>query len=744
MANSQPKFNFGNTAETSGSSNPASTSSNGGTGSLFGSTSNSAAPPGSTLFGNLNSTSGGSQPTSLFGGGGGSSSPAQAPPLFGGQSSGGNAFGGGANSTSTGFSFPTSNTAPALGNNSAPNNTSAPTPPGQTTASNLFGGEGGGEGGRGGGGANSSGTNIFGGLGSNNTNSVPTGSTTPATNKSGTGFSFGNSTTPAGPPPATNPAGSSGNAFSFNKPQQPSALFGNPQATQTSAQQMPPPPAPTNLFGAGGGQAASNPFGSANTSNASPTTSTAAPSGNLFGSAGPGGGSSMFSNNKDSQAGKDLFPNMNKPQENVSTAASNNAAGSTPSTNIFGQQGQPNKDSEPAKTSNFFSFPTQGSQGDAASKEASTPSLFGAIGGVSSPKPDTKPDTKPTSSFFPPAAVSTTQAVPSPNISAATTTTKPSLFSGLGTSSTGAQGTSSSSPASGPSLFASMGKPAQQTSSSSLAIPNTKDTPASAPTSTTGTTVPAPSAPQSTETAAAPAPMAGTSTATLGTSTSGPAPPAQSRLKNKSMDEIITRWATDLSKYQKEFQSQAERVATWDRMLVENGDKIQKLYASTFEAERASAEVERQLTAVEGQQDELSGWLDRYEREVENMITRQVGQGEGLQGPDQDRERTYKLAEKLSERLDEMGKDLTSMIEEINNASSTLSKTSKPDDPLSQVVRVLNSHLSQLQLIDQGAAALQAKVTAAQKTSQGLSTNGYSGHGSDAADDFYRSYMGRR
>lgn len=42
----------------------------------------------------------------------------------------------------------------------------------------------------------------------------------------------------------------------------------------------------------------------------------------------------------------------------------------------------------------------------------------------------------------------------------------------------------------------------------------------------------------------------------------------------------------------------------------------------------------------------------------------------------------YKLAEKLSERLDEMGKDLISMIEEVNGASSTLSKTSKANEPV--------------------------------------------------------------
>jgi nuclear pore complex protein Nup62 len=132
---------------------------------------------------------------------------------------------------------------------------------------------------------------------------------------------------------------------------------------------------------------------------------------------------------------------------------------------------------------------------------------------------------------------------------------------------------------------------------------------------------------------------------------------------------------------------------------------------------------------------------------------------------------SYKLAEKLSERLNEMGKDLGSMIEEVNSASVTLSKTNKADEPvrffcsqylqfelidavtqISQIVRILNSHLSQLQLIDRATAELQVKVSAAQKAGQALGPriSGY-GYGSggislgnSAADDFYRSYMGRR
>jgi nuclear pore complex protein Nup62 len=166
------------------------------------------------------------------------------------------------------------------------------------------------------------------------------------------------------------------------------------------------------------------------------------------------------------------------------------------------------------------------------------------------------------------------------------------------------------------------------------------------------------------------------------------------------MDEILGRWASDLSKYQTDFKEQAEKVAQWDRLMVENGDKIQKLYLNTFQAEKDSAEIERQLANVESQQDELAAWLDRYEGEIDEMFTRQIGQGETLQGPDQERERTYKLAEKLTDRLDDMGKNLTSMIEAINEASTTLSKTSKTDDPVSTnwqlLVYMLLTHFSAL------------------------------------------------
>jgi len=108
------------------------------------------------------------------------------------------------------------------------------------------------------------------------------------------------------------------------------------------------------------------------------------------------------------------------------------------------------------------------------------------------------------------------------------------------------------------------------------------------------------------------------------------------------MDEIITRWASDLSKYQKEFQSQAETVAKWDRAIVENGDKLRDLYTRTFQADRDAQEVERQLTMMEENQQELENYLDRYEKEIENLMKMHgvSGKSDGLRGPDQERERT--------------------------------------------------------------------------------------------------------
>ena len=199
---------------------------------------------------------------------------------------------------------------------------------------------------------------------------------------------------------------------------------------------------------------------------------------------------------------------------------------------------------------------------------------------------------------------------------------------------------------------------------------------------------------------------------------------------------------------------------------MENAGKITSLYGRCFQAERDVAEVERQLSGVEHGQVELESVLERYEGWVDEILESE-GVGE-VGGVDGERERTYatppfltpnhlaynanryKSAELCATRLTDMGHSLSSMIEEINvasgklgsNANAAATAAQRQDDPLAQIVRVLNGHLQQLQTIDSGAAELGRKVELAQREARSLE-RGQGIRDQGWVEGFGRSYLGR-
>lgn len=208
---------------------------------------------------------------------------------------------------------------------------------------------------------------------------------------------------------------------------------------------------------------------------------------------------------------------------------------------------------------------------------------------------------------------------------------------------------------------------------------------------------------------------------------------------------------------------------------MENANNITALYGQCFQAEKDCSEVERQLSNVEHSQMDLEALLDKYESEVDHLMeTNGLGDGSAsIGGIDAERERTYvllallltdllspklinrhsyKIAEACASRLTDMSHSLTDMIDEVNRASTQLSShnptsqsaAARADDPLAQIVRVLNGHLAQLQTIDTGAATLQSKVSVAQRDARTLSQSQGLNGGGQWADDFGRSYLGRR
>lgn len=618
---SQSPFSFGAPA-TSGASGGLfgqQTSSSQSQGGLFGSSNQPANTSGPSLFG-ATTTAGGS---SLFGGrgtaGGQSSNPLGSG--GGGASGGGNSLVGGGDKPTPTFGFGQQPAAPSSGGQQslfgqthastgqqpgASNSIFAtPSKPAEsaTTASgqssSLFGG---------------GGSSIF----QNAASSAPGSSATPASKPAG-GFSFAplGSTTPAGPPPASQ-AGESNTLNPNNQQQEQKNIFGSFGAGANSSQ----PSAPTGMTSSQ--EATASLF-----ANLPKPPASSGGSGlfvNLGGrtSGGPSGqqtaSTSLFGNQAQSSAAEAQKPTFtlpptssSQPSNQTPSAAQNNA----PSLFSPGGQAKPPESSAPASSAPSTSlFGNLGKPGDTRSSSASSTNMFANFGKSG----DAKTSTAPPSNLFTNVGKSADTGTPAAPASGAATS---SLFSNLGKKQENPPTTNDAAPtsshtqtqttASTSNLFGKFSEPANS----------------SAPSQTAATVA--------TGTSAAPANANTGASTNLGASTSGPAPSAQLRLKNKSMDEIITRWASDLAKYQKEFQKQAEKVASWDHMLVENSEKIQKLYGSTLEAERATVEVERQITAVENDQNELEAWLDRYEKDVDQMI---ANQGDPFHGPDLERERT--------------------------------------------------------------------------------------------------------
>lgn len=89
---------------------------------------------------------------------------------------------------------------------------------------------------------------------------------------------------------------------------------------------------------------------------------------------------------------------------------------------------------------------------------------------------------------------------------------------------------------------------------------------------------------------------------------------------------------------------------------------------------------------IDSQQDELDRVLTTYENEIRNLSQQGVlGYSSGSSPADEERERTYTLAENLNKELDEMAQSIGEMIKEVNaggKADDGSGVTGDDDDPV--------------------------------------------------------------
>ncbi|KAM4825070.1 nuclear pore glycoprotein p62 isoform 1-T3 [Thomomys bottae] len=176
------------------------------------------------------------------------------------------------------------------------------------------------------------------------------------------------------------------------------------------------------------------------------------------------------------------------------------------------------------------------------------------------------------------------------------------------------------------------------------------------------------------------------------------------------LESLINKWSLELEDQERHFLQQATQVNAWDRTLIENGEKITTLHREVEKVKLDQKRLDQELDFILSQQKELEDLLSP----LEELVKEQSGTIY-LQHADEEREKTYKLAENIDAQLKRMAQDLKDIIEHLNTSGGPADTS----DPLQQICKILNAHMDSLQWIDQNSALLQRKVDEVARVCEG-------------------------
>jgi len=174
----------------------------------------------------------------------------------------------------------------------------------------------------------------------------------------------------------------------------------------------------------------------------------------------------------------------------------------------------------------------------------------------------------------------------------------------------------------------------------------------------------------------------------------------------KELEDTVGKWLSDLEEQEKAFLRQAAQVNSWDKQLIDNGERITEIHNEVSRVKVEQQRLDRELDFILSQQEELEGILTPIEDQLKLNDASQP-----TLHSDIEREKTYKLAESIDCQLKRMMQDLKDIIEHINNANNNqVTSQSGGEDPMTQIAKILNSHMDSLQWVDQSSAGLQKRV----------------------------------
>ena len=188
------------------------------------------------------------------------------------------------------------------------------------------------------------------------------------------------------------------------------------------------------------------------------------------------------------------------------------------------------------------------------------------------------------------------------------------------------------------------------------------------------------------------------STSGLGGQTQTPA----KKYTYRQLEDLINNWVMELDEQQKVFMSQAKLVNAWDLALLENEDSIISLHDDVAKAKTDQDRLDHDLNSILNQQAELEEMLTPLETYLSTQSLHA-----STQHADQERNKTYTMAEKIDANMKDMMQNLREVLDRINAINSA---NSDRNNPISQITSILNAHMDSLLSIDDRSGTLQQKL----------------------------------
>ncbi|XP_020972447.1 nuclear pore complex protein NUP62-like [Arachis ipaensis] len=173
------------------------------------------------------------------------------------------------------------------------------------------------------------------------------------------------------------------------------------------------------------------------------------------------------------------------------------------------------------------------------------------------------------------------------------------------------------------------------------------------------------------------------------------APKLPCEITEKTVEEIIKEWNTELQERTGKFRKQANAIAEWDRRILQNRDVLLRLEIEVAKVVETQSNMERQLELIETHQQEVDKALQSME-EDEAASTRDA---------------MYEQSELIERELEQMTEQIKFMIQSLNSNQGGELDALDGMTPLDAVVRILNNQLTSLMWIDEKKLANQGSAS---------------------------------